>query len=303
MPTSSPIGSIWCCPAVCLSLFAGPKMRSFFLRTNGSIFSLGRTLNACQNAFRQFATSTLPSAQPPFPPPVAEASSRKRPYPSETFTPTGRMLKPKPATYPAESSRPSMSTQGSFPHSPLGEPPPSLGEPRKKRGRPTKKEQEERRKQTELQKQSSTSQDLPQATQMPPAQVAAGPSNFPTIQSAAAPTATTPKGPSQEESTNSGSSSEKRRRGRPPRGSSMIVSAPLFSPITTTSTTAPAPPTYETPPQVSSTHDRPGSTSAQSESATQTQASVAPESTTTVAPAAEQQEDTKRSTRPRIWEQ
>lgn len=245
--------------------------------------------------FRQFATSGLQSAPPQIGFTTAEPSSRKRPYPSDIITPTGRVLKPKPATYP-ESSRLPMTTQASFPLSPLAEPTPPLGEPRKKRGRPTKKEQEERRKQTAFQQQGFTSQDRPQASQFHQTQVVPGPSSPPTVQPTAQ-TATTPKGPSHEESANSGSSGDKKRRGRPPRVAPTFESASQI-PVTTTSTTT----SHEPPPHTPSIHDRPGAIAIQSESTTQPPTSVVGESATPVAPSTEQPEDTRRSTRPRIWE-
>jgi hypothetical protein len=270
-----------------------------FLCTNGST-PPGRTLSACQNVFRQFASSGLPSTAPQIGYPTAEPSSKKRPYPSDTITPTGRVLKPKPATYP-ESSRLSVSTQPSFPLSPLAEPAPALGEPRKKRGRPTKKEQEERRKQTAFQQQGFQSQDRPQAPQFHQTQVIPGPSSPPTAQ-----TVTTPKVPSQEEPANSGSSGDKKRRGRPPRvaptfePSQIPITTTVAAAVTTTTTTTTF---HEPPPQTPSTHDGPGSIAMQSESTTQPPASVAAESSTAVASGPEQQEETRRSTRPRIWEQ
>ena len=199
-------------------MILSPWSHDDVLCTDGSTLP-GRTLSACQNAFRQFQSSNVPLTAPQYPFPAAEASSKKRPYPSDTVTSTGRVLKPKP-TYP-ESSRLPMSTQAPFPHSPLAEPTPPLGEPRKKRGRPTKKEQEERRKQTVFQQQSSMSQDRPPA-QFHLTQPAAGPSSPTTVQRVVH-TTTTPKGPPQEESANSGSSGDRKRRGRPPRGSGPVT--------------------------------------------------------------------------------
>lgn len=306
MPASSQIGQTWCSRTVRLiSGFPNPAIlllssllapESATSMTN-SFVPVGRSLNSCQNIYHHFAGGSLPpalTAPPTFALPAAESSSRKRPYPTETFTPTGRVLKPKPATFPAaEPSRLSMSAQGSFPLSPLAEPAPSLGEPRKKRGRPTKKEQEERRKQMELSAQSLMSPDIAQSGQPPPVPPVVGPSTL-----TAGPfsqIASTPQAPSQEESTNSGSSSGKKRRGRPPKPAPAIEPAPPFTlPITRA---------YESPPQTSSTRDRRGSISTRSETTVRTQASLAPESATAGATAGEQSEDTRRATRPRIWEQ
>ena len=227
---------------------------------------------------------------------MTEPSSRKRPYQPDTITPTGRMLKPKPATY-QEPGRLPMGTQAPYPLSPLAEPPPPLGEPRKKRGRPTKKEQEERRKQTVFQ-QSLTSQDRTQVGPFHQTPVMPGPSSPPTVQTATQ-FETTPRGPTQEEPANSGSSGDRKRRGRPPR--SGLESASQL-PVTTAAATATMTATsYDPPPHTPSTYDRPGSVAVQSESTTQPPASVAAESSMAVAPGGEQAEDTRRM-RPRIWE-
>ena len=252
--------------------------------------------------YMQFAAaSSQPAltAQPSFALPASESSSRKRPFQAEALTPAGRTLKPKPATFPpTESGRLSMSAHGSFPLSPLAEPAPSLaalGEPRKKRGRPTKKEQEERRKQMELRQQSLMSPEIAQGTPLSSTLPLAGSSMQAAGQLVQVPIATTPQAVLQEESTNSGSSSGKKRRGRPSKAPpTTLEPAPQFSLAMTTS--------LESPTQTPSSRERRGSLSTRSETTARTQASIAPESSTSAATAREQSEETKRTSRGRIWE-
>jgi len=259
-------------------------------------------MSSCQHMYMQFARgSSQPAIAAPSPfalqPP--ESSSRKRPFPGDTLTPTGRTLKPKPATFPpGEPSRLSVIAHGSFPPSPLAEPAPSLaalGEPRKKRGRPTKKEQEERRKQMELRAQSLMSPDITQATPLLSTAPIAGSSMQAVGQLVQVPMATTPQAALQEESANSGSSSGKKRRGRPSKATpSTTEPVPQFSLATTTALESPLP--------ALAGRERRGSISTRSETTARTQASLAPESASSAATASEHTEETKKTSRDRIWE-